>query len=1334
MLRIPGYQNCRLLIERSPVRVFEGSREDDDLPVVLQEFQIALDKESRARLEHELSLFESTDIPGAVFPIATVQVDRGVVVVSPRLEGTTLDQLTDDGEAIAIGTFINVALEVTGILGKMHQAGIQHRNLRPTNILVPIADKSGGLRIVDPGLSVLFHNAMRSLWSPHVIQQVLPYVAPEQTGRLGRDADHRSDLYSLGVIFYELLSGKRPFQEQDPLALIHAHIALEAEPLTSARPDIGESLSGIVMKLLEKDPEQRYQSAAGLIADLERCRDELASHGAVSTFRPGQNDLVEILQVSGRLYGRESDKEILEEALEQACSGRPNLLLLSGPPGIGKSALAGWVARSAHLRNCHFLTGKCQQYHRDRPYLPFSQAFTALTEQLLLESDESLESWKLDFARSIGALGRIIVDLCPELSRIVGPQLELPVLPPQESQTRANLALKRFISMLAAAAHPLVLFFDDLHWADRASLDFLEELFSERSERCLLVVGTYRDTEVHEDHPVAMVVEAIGKQGVPIRKGALPLLEAHHIRELLVDSLLCTAADAETPAQLIHSKTLGNPFFVLTFIRSLYTSGFVQRVPERGWVWDLEAIRNRHVTDNVVDLVCDRLAHMPEPTRKVLNYAAIAGSHIDLEMLALLSGRDLTGILRALEPAFRAELIRETDGRIAFVHDRVQEAACSLIGEKELPSWHLNVGRMLLAHFDEKQQDERIFEIVEHFNAAIEEIPENEKARAAELNVVALLKAKRSAAFVTALDFAEHAIQLLGPEAWKRKYELSFRLQQERVELKFLTGDFTGAEEGAKQLLSIAAGPVDRAKAGSLLLQQYNMQARYSEAIDVAREALALVAVNLPVENLEMRFEEELARSKLLLEKRPLSSLLDAPLMADSGKSVALEILALVAPAIFVSRPELFKISSILMTNISLEYGHTTFSCYAYAVYGFILAMDRGEYRLAYDFGEIGMRLADQFGDPIQQCRTTHMAGFIQHYVAHIRETNHLFKKGFKAGVECGEIEWSCIHAHFRAARLAIEGTPLSEAQSELERLRDFTDRAGNLHAVHLIDAVRFPIAFLSEPSDRTEISCGSLSEAEQLHLWEMKESFFAIFIYRVLKSYVRYLLGHYEEALTEAERSIELSVYAPNHIYVEVAHFLKGMSLLAVSHSTEGQNKAGHIARAEEELDRMSFLAEGCPDNYLDKRILLEAELARAKGDDGTTWRLYDDACQQARKTGFVQQGALACELAMRFWLDRGKEEFAAPYFERAIEGYRRWGAAKKNRRTEGRARKRDRDGFYKERKPARRHRFPLGIQGDAGYFPGNRAALTHQEIDEGDLGKRGRTARRPSPLPAGK
>jgi predicted ATPase len=794
--------------------------------------------------------------------------------------GEPLDRFL--GQPMEITRFLRLAVGLTAVLGKLHKQGLIHKDIKPANILVNSA--TGAIWLTGFGIASRLPRERQSPEPPEVIAGTLAYMAPEQTGRMNRSIDSRSDLYSLGISFYELLTGALPFGASDPMEWVHCHIALQPVAPDEQFAGVPGPLSAIVMKLLAKTAEERYQTAAGVEAALRRCLATWESLGRIDPFPLGTQDASDRLMIPEQLYGREREIGVLLASFDRVVtSGIPELVLVSGYSGIGKSSVVHELHKVLVPSRGLFASGKFDQYKRDIPYATLGQAFQNLVRPLLGQSEAELGRWRDALSEALGTSGQLIVNLVPALELVIGKQPPVSDLPPRDAQNRFQIAFRRFLGVFARKEHPLALFLDDLQWLDAATIDLLEHLVTHAEVRHLLLVGAYRDNEVNSAHPLLRALDAIRKAGARIDEIVLAPLGLHDVGQLVADALHCVPEHAWPLAQLVQEKTGGNPFFAIQFFTALAKEGLLSFDPvASAWQWNIDRIRAGNYTDNVVELVAGKLRRFSVKTQKALKQFACLGNVAEIATLTLVHGVTEEAMHAALWEALHAGLVFRLDSAYKFMHDRIQQAAYSLIPEDQRAEVHLCIGRVLLASMDEDELAEHLFDVATQFNrGATRLVDPDEKAQVATIDLRTGRKAKASAAYASARVYFAAGTALLEERNWGSRFELMFNLWLERAECEFLSGNFDQAEQFIMELLQRGRSKVDQAGAYHLKVLLHTVKSENQQAVASAITCLRLFGIEIPAHPTWEQVQAEYETMWRNLEGRPIENLLDRLPMTD---------------------------------------------------------------------------------------------------------------------------------------------------------------------------------------------------------------------------------------------------------------------------------------------------------------------------------------------------------------------------------------------------------------------------------------------------------------------
>jgi len=1220
------------------------------------------------RLSHEYALKDQLDSAWATRPLELGR-DRGrplLLLEDPG--GEPLERLL--GAPMEIGHFLQLAVGIATALSKVQQRGLVHKDLKPAHILVNCKD--GRVRFTGFGIASRLARERRTPGPPEFIAGTLPYMAPEQTGWMNRSIDFRSDLYSLGVTLYQMLTGSLPFTATNPMEWVHCHIARKPALPSDRVNTIPASLSAIVLKLLAKSAEQRYQSAAGLEHDLRRCLSEWETRGRIEEFPLGQYDTPDRLLIPEKLYGREREIETLLAAFDGVIkSGAPELVLVSGYSGIGKSSVVNELHRVLLPSGGLFASGKFDQYKRDIPYATLVQAFQSLVRSLLSKSDAELESWRQALHEALGPNGRLVVDLIPELQLIIAEQPPIAELPPQQAKSRFHLVLRRFIGVFARAEHPLALFLDDLQWLDAATLDLVEDLLIRSELQHLLLIGAYRDNEVDATHPLNRTIEAIKNAGAKVEQISLAPLAGEHIAHLIADALRCEPDHAAPLARLIHAKTAGNPFFMVQFLYALVEDGLVRFDHDAGcWCWDLDRIQAKGHTDNVVDLMIGKLTRLPSVTQHALQQLACLGNTAQIETLSILVGSSEEQINAILWEAVRQELVEHLTGAYRFVHDRVQEAAYSLIADEGRAATHLRIGRQLLAQTPPDEREKAVFEIVNQLNrgAALITSPE-EREQLAELNLLAGKRAKRSTAYAPALKYLSEGARLLAEDCWERQYELCLALDLLRAECEFLSGELSAAEERLATLWHHAANLVDLAAITCLRVPLYMTLARSDRSVEVGLEYLRRVGIAWSPHPTDAEVRREFEKMWRQLGSRPIEALVDLPQMIDRTWCATTDVLAELLPPALFTDSNLHCLVIAHMANLSLEHGNGAASSFAYVWLGMLLGPRFGDYPSGFRFGQLSVDLVENGGLLGFKARVYLGFAHVVPWTRHVRTGVPLVRTALAAAQETGDVSFASIARGALITHLLASGEPLAMVQSEAEASLQFTQKA---QFGLVADVIRTQLGLIRTLRGQTT-EFGRFSDAEldehrfEEHLASAPRLAYAAWRYWIRKLQARYLAADYTsaiEAAAHAERLLSPSFLA----YFEISEYYFYMALALAAHldAVPADQRSHQLNLLSGYQQRLEAWADSCPQNFENRVVLVQAEMARIENRDLEAMRLYDRAIRSARESGFAHNEALASELAARFYAARGFETIAHAYLRDAYYGYLRWGAGGKARQLE--------------------------------------------------------------------
>ncbi len=1237
-----------------------GRRDDGQLPTILlvapvSEHPVPAILE---RLEHEYSLRDELDSEWAARPLTLVRREGRPMLIVEDAGGEPLDRFL--GQPMELSRFLRFAVGLAAALSKLHQHGLIHKDIKPANILVD--DASGAVWLTGFGIASRLPRERQSAEPPQMIAGTLAYMAPEQTGRMNRSIDSRSDLYSLGVTFYEMLTGALPFKAFDPMEWVHCHIARQPTPPEERAKGIPGTVSVIVMRLLAKTTEDRYQTAAGVEADLRRCLTEWEGLRRIDSFSLGTHDASDRLWIPERLYGRDREVKILLDAFERVVvNGTSGLALVAGYSGIGKSSVVNELQKAIVPARGLFVAGKFDQHKRDIPYSTLAQAFQTLVRQILGKSR----------------------DLIPELGLIIGQQPPVPPLPPEEAQHRFQAVFRRFLGVFARKEHPLTLFLDDLQWLDAATLTLIDHLVTHPDVKHLLIIGAYRDNELSPFHPLILMLDSIRKAGVIVDEIVLNPLSLKDVNQFTADALRCERVRSKALARLVHKKTAGNPFFVIQFLTALAGENLVE-FDESGpaWKWDLARIRAKGYTDNVVDLMAGKLSRLPQRTQEALGQLACLGNVAEIATLAPVQGESKEQIHTALWEAVRVGLVFRQGSFYTFLHDRVQEAAYALIAEGERAAVHLSIGRLFVSQTASEETEEKIFEIVNQLNrgsALIDSLEERE--RVAELNLVAGKRAKGSTAYASALRYLIAGRALLAEESWEQQYALTFALEFERAECEFLTDDFGAAEERLSMLSCRAGNLVDSAAVTRLQTELYATLDKGDRAVEVGLEYLRRVGVDWSPHPTKAELQQEYERIWQQLGARPIEALVDLPPMTDTVCRATLDVLTAVEEPAYFADENLQCLVIARMANLSLEHGNSDGSCVAYVQLGWLLGSRFGDYQAGFRFGKLGLDLMEKRGLERFRAQVSQLFGyFVNPWSRHLRTGLGLLRRSFATAQEAGDVKYAVFSCDRLVTFLLAAGDPLGDVQREAENGLEFARKA---KFEYVVDIIIGQLRFIRTLRGLTP-SLSSFNDAEfdegrfEQHLEADPHLVFAACWYWIRKLQARFYAGDYASALVAASK-VEPLLQTPGHFESAEYLFYDALARAAQYDVASPEERTRHREILAAHHEQIVVLAENCPENFGNRAALVAAELARIEGRDLDAMHLYEGAIRSARENGFIQNEAVAHETAARFYAARGFETFAQTYFRNARYCYLRWGALGKVRQID-----QQRPRLHEERTPS--------------------------------------------------
>ncbi len=1294
MISIPGCTISGKLHDTHRTIVFRGVRTSDSRPVIIKCINpLNHTSTALARLEREYEILlrlEDKRIPGV---IAFDRPGNNPVLILEDSGGSALDKIPGF-EKQPVADILRVAAAIAATLGTIHSAGIIHNDINPANIV--LNPRSRDIQIIDFNRSEVFTGKGFPVNDPEMPEGALPYISPEQTRRVNRLIDYRTDMYSFGVTLYRMLTGKLPFTGGDSIEIVHAHIAGSPVPLHEIRPELPGAVSRIVEKLLSKNPADRYQNANGLVSDLHFCIDRISEKENLDTFAPGLLDFPETMSIPDKLYERDEEIGKLLRSCERVAGGGTEMLLVSGPSGIGKTCLVHHFRKMIHRESACFVSGKFDQYRLNRSYESIFEAFSGLIEKILGENRQSINRWKNRILKAVGANGQLMIECVPDLEIIIGKQPSVEKLPPVEARNRFQSVFLNFIRAFADREHPLIIFLDDLQWADRATLELLRVAIEDMKSPFTMVIGAFRDNSIEDLKHLTAALEKIEQTRTHIIRIPLEPLSPPAVNRMIAETLEADSNEVIVLSEKIRAKTGGNPYFTKEFLKSFHREGAIYHDRSNGrWQWNIRAIRKTSVTDNVVDLMIRKIYILPPDVARLLMLAACIGSRFDLKTLCLISHENFNNTLAFLWQALREELIgsarenevqliqalagknrpeKHANGqsaarippiRFSFVHDRVQEAAYGMFSAREKMRIHLRIGLLMLARTPREQLDEYLFDIVGHFNLAESMIHDpDEKLMLARLNARAGAKAMRQAAHDTALKCFSGAIGLLPDDSWETHYDLSLSIYIGCAQAEFLNRRISLSESRYRFLLEKVKTEKEKIDIHHALVRVLSNQEKYKEAVEAGITALRLLGFRIPASpgRKTIRFKSGKLRRKLrTMRMEDLFSLGD---IDDDRTETMMDILSEITAAAMTHNNFLAVYTGLTMMELTLENGNCRHSPFAYCVFGAILAGTRGEVVPGNHFGRLALSMTEHSENRGIACitRLTY-AICINHRVRHASTGIGMYRNAYEEGIESGNTIFAARAAMYLLINHMVTGSGVSRIREELERYGGFIRnvRYREMQSVWRL-MERYIQVLEGDTGAQATLSADGPGDAElRPETKETGQTPAVSILNCLMETQLFFLAGNYEKALERSGRIEALASETPGQIFLPEHYFYKALLLARTCTGASRLEKRRILREIEEVGRRMGEWADQCRENYGHKHLLIRAETARIKNKTEAAPALYNRAIQHAINAGYIQDEAIANECAARFCMDTGSMELANAYLANAHFAYLKWGAAGK-------------------------------------------------------------------------
>jgi len=1287
--KIANYQVQELIYSGTRSVAYRAVRAGDQLPVVIKLLKNEYPSfHDLVHFRNQYIIAKNLNLPGVIKPISLLSYQNGYALVVEDFGGISLSEYLQiderERQRFSLETleeFFDIAIQLTNGLAGLIKHRVIHKDIKPANILINPHTKQ--VKLIDFSISSLLPRETQTLQSPHLLEGTIAYLSPEQTGRMNRGVDYRTDFYSLGVTFYEMLTGRLPFVAEDVMELIHCHLAKQPPPIHELEPATPMVLCQIVHKLMAKNPENRYQSALGLKYDLQKAWSSLQMTGTISWFDIGERDLSDRFLLPEKIYGREKEVEMLLAAFERVSKGQAEMMLVAGFSGIGKTVVVNEVHKPIVRKNGYFIKGKYDQFQRNIPFFALLQALRDLMGQLLAETQPVLEKWQKKILEAVGDNGQILIEVIPELENIIGPQPAVTELSGNAAHNRFNLLFQKFLQVFTTTERPLVIFLDDLQWADAASLKLLELLMEDQGH--LLVLGAYRDHEVYANHPFMLTLNDIMQSGAVVQTITLEPLQELHINQFVADTLHCDLTLAKPLAELVYRKTHGNPFFATQFLKALYEDNLIVFYLQAGyWQCDIGKIKALALTDDVLEFMILQLRKLPIYTQNMLKLAACIGAQFDLQTLAIVSEKSpdntASNLWRALQDGLiipTTEIykffVRPTGKELApdavnpvyrFLHDRVQQAAYALIAQEDKDFTHWQIGRLLLKKTTATELVDKIFEIVNQLNLGKALITENrQREQLIQLNLQAGRKAKASTAYEAAMKYFTVARELLPLNIWQTNYSLALNIYIESANTEYLNGNFAEAETLGNVVLERAVNLIDRVKVYQLNILIDIAKNQPLVAIERAWAVLAMLGHPLPQALAEVEIYNTNLRNQLKAQVKRVEDLAKLPMMSDRQKLAAMEILMSAIGPVFVASPPLLPLVIFTMVDLSLKYGNAPQSIPAYGYYGVLLCCHYDEIVTGYKFGQLSVQMLDQFNLPELKTKVVHIFNaHVRYFQEPLVTTVKPLADNMLYGIDTGDLEFGFYSSQISTIYQLYRGEPLdivNEKQAQYMSL--MTKFKLQFHISWLLPWRQMILNLLGASLLPYQLEGKVFQASVLLPVWVAEKQMSLVLCTACCQTILNYLFGRYEEAMISGELGNQFAGAATGMYFVPIHRFYYCLVLLAVYEEATPEQQTEYLEKINLYEKELANLAAHAPANYQHKYELLQAERQQLLGDKLVAMELYDRAIQLAQTNQFIQDEALACELAGKFYLKLGRQKIAQLYMTQAYYAYARWGAKAK-------------------------------------------------------------------------
>ncbi|MGI6486040.1 MAG: AAA family ATPase [Tepidanaerobacteraceae bacterium] len=1273
MLDLHGYIIRKKIYEDEKISVYCGIKLKDRMSVIIKALkQEAINKENLSGLINEFDITRNLKIKGILKPIELKKVENTFAMIVEDIKAVPIRKYMKDN-AVDIPLFLDLAIQLVRTVAEVHQNGIIHGNINPDSILIQPANRE--VILIDFS-NAAFLSDISDGTSRIYKGDAIEYVSLERLGLAEGIVDYRSDYYSTGVVFYELLTGQLPYQAKDEAEWVHACITTKPVTPEKLNPKIPSALAAIVMKMISKPADERYQSAYGILKDLENCRIQWNTKGRIVPFVLGQKDISPRFMLTQRIIGRETETKNLISVFDRTCSGQGEFVIVNGYAGTGKTVLINKVLKPLAVKKGYYAYGKFDQLRQNIPYAAISDALRMVIKQIMTESVEQLKKWKSKISAALKKNGAVITQLIPELEMIIGPQDPVKQLDPIEAQNRFLMVFGNFINALADKSHPLVLVLDDLHWADINSLQLLKYMCRDSEMSHLLIVGCFRDTEVCESHPLWLTLKEICREDIQVSEIKLNPLSRENIAEYIAETLHCPDKSIDRLVEVLYRRAYGNPFFLSQLLKSVYKENlFTFNMIKGCWEWEENQIQKIQMPEDVIDLILFKLRKLPQNTINILKLASCMGNTFDLGLLEVVCDKTQDEISYILMPALKEDLIvpvslsgqalmaldKITSSQIyEFIHDRVKQAVYSLLLQTEKKKLHVKIGYSMLRDLGQDGLGNKILTVMDHLNRGLEFITDNaERLKFAQYNLIAGRKVKASVAYDLAMEYFLSGISLLPENPWNSCFNLCYDLYLERAQCEYMLGNVDDAEKLFDIMLLKAKDVFQKSDIYGMKMMLYAGTGKHAEAVKIGIHALQKFGIKIPSRpSMFENIKGLLLYRWLMYNKKPESLLNQKEMTSPVHKKVA----DLLIKFIFVTctnYPDLYGLSIIKAGNYAAKHGNSEMASIGYLGYSIVEGSVLGNYLRGYQLGNVAVTLAEKYDNSLSKCVAYFTFGaIISHWTHHAKEGLKYLHKAVEHSFEAGDVLISGFSRGVILENMYLIGTHLGDVIKEAESCIDYAKKVKHENLLINAEVYLRAAAILAGSSNKSNFACC----AESL-LKSVKGDLAALAAYYFSEMQLSYLFENYHSALAAANKINKCRGAIMGFLLSADYVFYHSLTIAAAFNQMPAKEKFLYMRALKKNQRRMYKWSDSCPENFLHKYLLVEAERLRINDKKREAEIMYDKSIKCARENGYINVEAIAYESASRFYMNEGRLEIAKTYMHEAVVLYKKLGAEAKLR-----------------------------------------------------------------------